>query len=314
MQTKFTLAEIIIRFKKVHQDKYDYSLVKYVKTTTKVIIICRVHGVFEQTPHSHISGRGCSKCGNVRTISYTKLSGVEFINKAKQIHQDSNGLPKYNYSKVNYIKSSIKIIIVCPIHGKFKQTPNNHLRSHGCAKCSNNIKKSTTEVIKNFNTVHSYRYDYSKVNYKNNKIKVTIICPHHGEFQQSPACHLRGHGCGNCFKKNESMTGEILKRIFPNLRIYCQKKIDRFRVDFFFEKDNKEYIVEYNGEQHYQPIRFFGFKSKIKANANFIKQQQRDQALRNYCKNNNIVLIEIDGRKYQGFKIKDYLNYMFTKT
>jgi hypothetical protein len=54
-----------------------------------------------------------------------------FIKKSKLSHRD-----KYNYSKVNYTNNLTKITIICPIHGEFIQTPNNHLnQSQGCSKC-----------------------------------------------------------------------------------------------------------------------------------------------------------------------------------
>ena len=51
-----TLRELI-------KDQYDYSLVRYVNNHTKVKIICPIHGVFEQTPDSHLQGAGCPRCG-----------------------------------------------------------------------------------------------------------------------------------------------------------------------------------------------------------------------------------------------------------
>ena len=54
------------------------------------------------------------------------------------------------------------------------------------------------EFISKSVKVHGYRYDYSKVEYKNNKTKVCIICPKHGEFWQIPTHHLSGHGCKRC--------------------------------------------------------------------------------------------------------------------
>lgn len=54
-----------------------------------------------------------------------------FINKSKNVHGD-----KYNYSKVEYIGSNIKVCIICPKHGEFYQTPSNHLSGKECIKCS----------------------------------------------------------------------------------------------------------------------------------------------------------------------------------
>ena len=55
-------AEFVSRSREIHNNKYDYSLVNYVNAYTKVILLCREHGDFEQSPASHLSGRGCAKC------------------------------------------------------------------------------------------------------------------------------------------------------------------------------------------------------------------------------------------------------------
>ena len=117
----------------------------------------------------------------------------EFIAKAEQIH----GV-RYTYSKVNYIDAKTKVIIICPIHGDFEQTPNNHLSGKGCAICSNNINSTTEEFTVKAQIVHNNKYDYSLVQYTSSKIKVTIVCPTHGAFEQKPYTHLYGNGCPGC--------------------------------------------------------------------------------------------------------------------
>ena len=66
-------------------------------------------------------------------------------------------------------------------------------------------KKTTEEFIKDARKKHGNKYDYSKVVYVNNRTKVCIICPEHGEFWQVPFSHLQGQGCPKC--RNEA-TGE----------------------------------------------------------------------------------------------------------
>lgn len=67
----------------------------------------------------------------------------EFILKAEKVHGD-----RYDYSKVNYVKSSLKIVIICKLHGEFLQTPANHLRGNGCPICSKNIKYTKEVCLK----------------------------------------------------------------------------------------------------------------------------------------------------------------------
>ena len=92
----------------VHGDKYDYSKVEYINANTKVCIICPEHGEFWQTPHSHLNGRGCQLCAKEHSTNY-KNTKEFFIDRATKKH---NG--KYDYSKVEYVNSSVPICIICP--------------------------------------------------------------------------------------------------------------------------------------------------------------------------------------------------------
>lgn len=119
----------------------------------------------------------------------------DFIQKAKTIHGDY-----YDYSLVNYVKSSVKVKIVCPIHGVFEQTPNKHLAGQGCRQCGRNrTKLGRDEFIRRAREVHGDRYDYSLVDYQRRDVKVKIICRIHGVFEQTPHSHavLKQH-CPKC--------------------------------------------------------------------------------------------------------------------
>lgn len=127
-----------------------------------------------------------------------KLTTEDFILKARQVHGW-----KYDYSKVNYINAKTKVCIICPKHGEFWQTPNRHLKCQGCPicgriNCRGNKKYDTSKFIDAARKVHGDKYGYSKVKYINNKTKVCIICPVHGEFWQTPDGHLAGNGCLYC--------------------------------------------------------------------------------------------------------------------
>ena len=121
--------------KEVHGNKYDYSLVEYKDIYTKVKIICPVHGEFFQIPVGHLTGRNCIKCGDLKRGKHNKLTTFSFIEKVNIIHSY-----KYDYQLVKYIKNSIKIKILCPIHNEFEQLPMCHMRGYGCPKCANSLK------------------------------------------------------------------------------------------------------------------------------------------------------------------------------
>ena len=93
---------------RVHGDKYDYSKTHYIKSSKKVIIICKIHGPFTQTPTGHLRGSGCRTCGHETTGKLRRLNTEMFIVKAQKIHGDM-----YDYSKVDYVKSNENVIIIC---------------------------------------------------------------------------------------------------------------------------------------------------------------------------------------------------------
>lgn len=173
-----------------HNNKYDYSKVEYVNSTTKVTITCPEHGDFQQAPAAHARGDGCPFCANGKRGK--RSDGDTFIKRAELVHEG-----KYRYDKVTYVNAMKKVTITCPEHGDFQQTPQAHLVGQGCPKCSGR-GLSTDEIVKMFTNLHGDKYDYSKVVYTKMHDKVTIICPEHGEFMQTPSKHLLGQGCPEC--------------------------------------------------------------------------------------------------------------------
>lgn len=195
--TVCTDTESFIRLaKQTHGEKYDYSESVYEGSRIPIKIICHEkdkfgneHGLFLQNPSDHIIGRGCQKCNNV----YERTT-EEFIKEASIIHNN-----KYDYSKTVFNRLKDKVIITCPIHGDFEQKAGVHLRGAGCWNCGNDLKKNTNEgFIELSKLKHGDYYDYSLVEYGNNRDKVCIICPEHGPFWQVAAYHLRGAGCPKC--------------------------------------------------------------------------------------------------------------------
>lgn len=130
-----------------------------------------------------------------------KKTTQDFIDGARKVHGD-----KYDYSKSVYKGSDSKVCVICPKHGEFWPTANNHLRGSGCPQCVGRTV-STERFIEKAREVHGDKYDYSKVKYVNPSTPVTIICPEHGEFQQKPSLHLCGNGCKEC-SGNVRMTTE----------------------------------------------------------------------------------------------------------
>lgn len=136
MPQKSTTAEFIAKAKAIHGDRYDYSLVDYKRSRIKVKIICKEHGVFEQTPNNHLNGKGCEKC--VRPNLGITTAG--YIAKAKEVHCN-----RYDYSKTEYVKMAERITITCPEHGDFFVMAQNHLAGQGCPKCKSERQRKRIE-------------------------------------------------------------------------------------------------------------------------------------------------------------------------
>lgn len=239
MSKKKTLSEFISEARNIHGDKYDYSKVDYKDNHTGIIIICPVHGEFEQTPKSHLRGQGCPHCAGV-----AKMNNETFIKKAREVHGD-----KYDYSKVDYKGNKKEVIIICPVHGEFKQKPNAHLNGHGCPKCSHNQKSDSNEFVKKAKKIHGDKYIYDKVEYVNNKVKVCITCPIHGDFWQKPNSHLGGCGCPKCGGKQKITTEEFIEKA----KSVHKDKYDYSRVNYINAEKKVEIICPIHGSFWQKP-------------------------------------------------------------
>jgi hypothetical protein len=129
----------------------------------------------------------------------------DFIDKAKIIHGD-----KYDYSLVDYVNARSKVTIICPTHGSYLQSPDNHLRKRGCPKCAGK-RWDQDDFLQEATKVHGNKYDYSNVLYRNKIAHVEIICKVHGVFRQIPSVHLNGSGCPKCAGKSYSFE-EIINK------------------------------------------------------------------------------------------------------
>ena len=153
---KYTTDEFIKAARMIHGDKYDYSSVVYgTNKKDKITIICPEHGEFITSPDCHLNGYGCKYCNKGAVFN-----NDDFIKISNIVHDN-----KYTYTKTEYKKSIKKVIITCPIHGDFYQTPSKHINGHGCPECAKLYRKKESklydvlkEVFNNETVIHSY-YD-----------------------------------------------------------------------------------------------------------------------------------------------------------
>jgi len=232
-----------------------------------------------------------------------KYTLSQIIEKAKNIHGD-----KYDYSLVEYTNMHKKVMIKCSKHGIFYQSMTEHInKSKGCKHCAIELKKDTRKTFtKKAKKIHRDKYDYSLVNYINSKTKVKIICSKHGVFEQRPTDHINNlQGCPIC--KTSKGENEIIYYLEKNKISYIREKRfndcrDKYTLPFDFYLSEYNLCIEYDGIQHYKPIKYFGGDKKFKLIKN------HDKIKTKFCKEKFIDLERINYDEKIEFKIKQILN------
>lgn len=221
--TMLTQEEFIARAKQVWGDKFDLSKAIYRGRKQKIEVVCPKHGSFFPSATNFLAGWGCKQCGIEARAEKRTSNTEEFIEKARKLYGDL-----YDYSKVDYVNSRTKVIIVCKKHGEFSVTPSNFLQGYTCRKCGYecnalNATKTTEQFISDAQKIHGETYDYSLVEYKDSKTPVSIMCRTHGVFEQIPKSHLRGSGCPICASSKRVHTYENEKFIEMSRELYGDK-------------------------------------------------------------------------------------------
>lgn len=268
MPRKKTIEDFWEQTNKNQTNKFDYSRLLFNKATDRIEVRCIKHDLWlTQVALYHMQGRNpCLKCASERLRDERSFSTETFLNKAKKQHGD-----KYNYSKTVYYNMMTKVVINCPIHGDFNQTPLNHLSGKGCKDCGKiriqeKLSKTTEQFILDSKEKHGNKYDYEKSNYVNATTKVFVKCPNHGYFLVTPNNHNTGKGCPVC---SESQ-GEKEIRVFleqNNIVFETQKCFEECRdkkpLPFDFWLSELNCLIEFDGKQHFEAIDHFGGQESL---------------------------------------------------
>jgi len=287
--------QLIYLSKKVHGNKYDYSLLKPTSNREKSIIICSEHGPFDQRIYMHIFRKqGCPKCEGLN------MTNDEFIHKSTKVH---NG--RYTYPRTIFNGKRKNVIVTCKEHGDFPQMAYSHLTGGGCPYCAGCARSDNEDFIIKSNRIHNGAYDYSKSNYKNARTPIEIICKKCGPFWQTPNKHLGGHGCQKCSNsKGEKLIEKLLKTNNIN---YVTQKIFKdcfykrnLKFDFYLHEYN--ICIEYDGEQHNTNYRFEKDMEKLNV------RKIRDQIKNIYCKEKGIKFYRINYNDIIEQKLNDIIS------
>ncbi|WP_340375900.1 hypothetical protein U5640_12535 [Streptomyces sp. SS7] len=218
------------------------------------------------------------------------MSTDTWIEQARAVHGH-----RYDYTKVQYVTAFDKVTIVCPEHGEFLQTPASHVRGgRRCPACADR-SLTTEEWIERAYEIHGDRYDYGQVVYVRGRDKVQITCREHGDFEQQAASHLFGCGCPACLlPKGEQAIARVLDELgvlsdqewgHPTCR---HKKPLRF--DFHLPRHRA--LIEFDGLQHFQPVRRPGM-AEGDAERELVGVQHRDRIKTAWAKANDYQLLRV---------------------
>jgi len=303
-------AEDFINRAKAHPrnktKNYGYNISEYINSYTLVSVFCPTHNIyFSVSPSAHIRGRGCALCAIEEKATKRKLKAKANFEARAKVHPKHQG-KNYGYWDVEYIDSITPVSVYCPAHKiYFLIRPNNHLQGKGCRFCAidsrANARKEigkATFITKALVLGNNCSYELSE--YIDTSTPLIIICDKHGQFKQTPNSHLQGSGCPLC---RESKGEKAIRKFFTENNILFDRqfsfeeckniKVLPFDFVLFDDNNNCKALIEYQGEQHYIPIKYNKKVSDEQALANLLLNQHRDKIKQSYCTQNNIPLLII---------------------
>lgn len=262
---------------------------KYKNDGTKISCKCKIDNhKWMATPNNLLQGYGCPECGKIRSIKLRTRTHEGFIEELKTINPNVQILSKY-------IRNDVKVKCRCKIDGyEWRAIPSSLLIGRGCPKCgrlrSSKVRaKPHKEFVKELYEINPDIEVLSK--YKTNNTKIKCRCLIDGnEWETQPSVLLMGCGCPKCnASKGEKAVADYLKAndipYKPQHSFKGCKYKQSLLFDFYLPTLNT--AIEYDGQQHFEPVEIFGGEQGFK------EQKIKDNIKDNYCKKKGISLIRI---------------------
>lgn len=238
--------DFIARSKKVQKKEFDYSQTVYTGMTNKVSIICPEHGIFTQSPQTHIKGaNGCQGCGHRGRKDL--MNTEKFIERAISVHGDN----KFDYSDTSYSLMRNKVKVRCIKHNiVFDQLPQAHLKGlNGCKECNGQKPIDREEFVRRSKKIYGEnRFDYSKVSeIKGIHTAIILICNIHNiEYVQEAWSNLNNKvGCYECNLVSKKSPDKIIRKSFE----IHNKEFDFSKTDWSKNVRDKN-IIGCNIKEH----------------------------------------------------------------
>ena len=288
-------------FCKKISEKYpneELEVLRYAGAKEEGIILCKKCGsIYKLQNASNFLYKNkkkiCSKC-------IPRDDTIEIGYKIKSLLNKTHNLKLLN----TYTKITDDLEFMClKCNGVFKRKPQIFLKSQKCPICETFSIMKTEECFKK-ELIQKLNREYELLGeYKGTNTKTLF---RHNDcgfiFENTPHNILQKTPCPKCKRFNSK--GEIkIKKFLDNNNIYYEqqkhfKELNQLSFDFYIP--NKNILIEYQGEQHFHSIKFFGGEAK------YLKQIENDSIKREFCKNNNFILLEIEYFNYNN--IEDILN------
>lgn len=291
--------DFVSRAREKHGEQFDLSLSRYVGFTKPIEITCRDHGTLTTTPKSHLhtASGGCRKCREALVRKALRLTTEQFIQRVREVHGD-----RYDYSLVDYHDTRTKVTIICPEHGSFRMRPARHIEGRGCRRCAferigRERRMTFWEFVERVVEAHGAdTYDYELKDFINAHSLIPIHCPKHGEFRQSVAAHLKGHGCPRCVQsKGEQRVRESLTALGVPFdeQVRFEECRDRRALPFDFFVPGRGLLIEYDGRQHVVNSETWGGDEKL-------EETRRHDAIKDaYARERGLALLRIPHWEYE---------------
>lgn len=266
---------------------------EYVDAATPIECECLIDGeIWYPTPNALLCGQGCPKCGRIASnLARTKPNDT-FVTQLSIINPDILPLEEY-------VNVKLHMLVMCKKCGhKWKATPDGLLQGYRCPEC---LKRESHDRQAKSND--QFLKELAKVNptlkplepYYNDRTKIKVKCLIHTYiWSVAPNKILRrSTGCPKCsMYANEQKIATFFEdmgyRITPQKRFKDCKDKNTLPFDIYIKE--LHLLIEYQGEQHYEPIPR-GHMSDEEALEQLRITQYHDKIKFEYCQKKNIPLI-----------------------
>lgn len=236
---------------------------------------------FYITPNSFLNGRNCPTCALKNSADKQRRTSEEVQNK----------LPPYLILKSDYLGAHKPITVYCTrCKSTYKVEANSAIRRQCCTHCKNYYKRNTSIFKKEMYTLVGNEYTLcSPYEKANDKVKIKHnLCG--TVYSVTPHNFKHGKRCPHCAtSKGEIIVAKVLKSL--SLAYIPQKKfsslVDKEKLSYDFYLPDHNLLIEYQGIQHYEPVKHFGGQSI------FLRQQKHDKMKQDFAYAQDIKLLKI---------------------